>query len=133
MLKQTVNISLTQALRNTSTTPTELPRKLLLKFTTQNTDTATARNVQVASVAFHCYSSRAFREKSRTDIQKVMLFALRFLFSFNTSIPFWVTVSPYGASLSLSLDSPLSVRLLAISPSHKPLPDNTHHWQKTDI
>jgi len=30
---------------------------------------ATARNVKVASNAFHCYSSRTFREEARTSNQ----------------------------------------------------------------
>jgi hypothetical protein len=55
--------------RNLRTTPTELTRNLFLKFTLQISDTAKARNLQVASTAFHCYSSRNFREEARTDNQ----------------------------------------------------------------
>ena len=52
-----------------STTPTEISRNLLLKFTMQNSDMATARNVQVASTVLHYYSTRTFREEAWDDNQ----------------------------------------------------------------
>ena len=107
--------------RNLSTTLTELSRNFLLKFKMQNSDMATARNIKFAINAFHCYSSRSFREEARTynQTENNALPITFFTFSCGASTRFCVTAYSYVASRSLSLDTPHPVRLLVIRPTHR--------------
>ena len=79
--------------------------------------------IQVASIAFHCYSSRNFRDEARADNQKeytaLPITFFFFFFFWDAPTRFWVTAYPYVVSRSLSLDTTHPIRLLVISPTHR--------------